>query len=366
MDYSIEVLAGLVGGTVVGDGTVRISGARPISEGGPGDITFVEDSRYARQLKQSRAAAAVVGPEFDANGLPLICVAKPLEAFATIVEHLQGPARPRAVGIHTATSISSTARLGRDASVGPFVTIGEDVTIGDRCRIHCGACVGEGCKLGDDVVLHPHVVLYPGTLVGNRVIVHSGAVIGADGFGYRLQDGRHIKMPQLGHVEIGDDVEIGANTTIDRGTFHVTRIGAGTKLDNLVQIAHNCQIGRHNLIVSQVGIAGSSKTGDYVVIAGQAGIRDHTTIGEGAVVGAMAGVMKDVPAGERVVGIPATPEREQYRLVAAIHKLPDLRDRVAKLARNVEAAAHDLPDLQDRVAKLAKQVEEMDQERRSA
>src|SRR5204862_8014669 len=171
---------------------------------------------------------------------------------------------------------------------------------------HSGGALGRFCRLGDDVTIYPNAVLYDATEVGHRVVIHANAVLGADGFGYRLQNGRHAKVPQLGHVEIGDDVEIGACTTIDRGTFQATTIGEGTKIDNLVQVAHNCQIGKHNLFVSQMGIAGSSTTGDYVVIAGQAGITDHVHIGTGAVIGAKSGVTKDVTAGQRTLGAPAT------------------------------------------------------------
>ena len=337
MDHTVETLAGLVGGTVKGDSQIRITGARPITDAGPGDITFVEDARHEKLLKQSRASAVVVGAKVEFAGMSLICVERPLEAFVSIIEYLRGPRQAVPRQVHPQSLIDPSARLGDCPDVGPFVAISSNVTIGDRCRIMAGSVVGEGCKLGDDVLLYPNVVLYPGTILGNRVTVHSGAVIGADGFGYRGHGNLRVKMPQLGHVEIGDDVEIGANTTIDRGTFHATRIGAGTKIDNLVQIAHNCQIGQRNLIVSQVGIAGSSKTGDDVVIAGQAGIRDHTTIGDGAVIGGMSGVMRDIAPGEHVVGIPATPEREQMRLVASIHKLPELRDRLASLSEQVAA-----------------------------
>jgi UDP-3-O-[3-hydroxymyristoyl] glucosamine N-acyltransferase len=173
--------------------------------------------------------------------------------------------------------------------------------------------------------VHPNAVLYEGTVVGHRVIIHASAVLGADGFGYRLQGGRHVKVPQLGHVEVGDDVEVGAGSTIDRGTFGPTRVGAGTKIDNLVQVGHNCRIGRHNLLVAHVGIAGSCATGDYVVIAGQAGIADHVSVGDRVVIGAKAGVTKDIAAGERVLGAPATSERDQKRILMSLEKLPDMR-----------------------------------------
>jgi UDP-3-O-[3-hydroxymyristoyl] glucosamine N-acyltransferase len=195
--------------------------------------------------------------------------------------------------------------------------------------------IGRFCQIGDDVVLYPNVVLYDGTVLGNRVIIHGNAVLGADGFGYRLQNGRHVKVPQLGHVEIGDDVEIGACTTIDRGTFQATRIGAGTKIDNLVQVAHNCQIGRHNLLVSQMGIAGSSSTGDYVVAAGQVGIVDHVHIGDRVIIGGQAGVTKDVPAGQHILGSPATPERDQKRIMMSLEKLPEIRRELRRIKQHL-------------------------------
>jgi UDP-3-O-[3-hydroxymyristoyl] glucosamine N-acyltransferase len=338
VQYSVEALAALVRGTVEGDRQTQIYGARPLTHAGPRDITFIEDSRYGRQLEQSLACAAVVGIGFQAKPkIPIIRVAKPLDAFGIIVDHFRGQKRQPSPGIHPSCSIAESAKIGNNPGISPYVVIGEDVTIGDRCRLMPGVVVGDGCRIGDDVVLHPHVVLYSDTILGNRVTIHSGAVVGADGFGYRTEGGKHVKVPQRGHVEIGDDCEIGANTTIDRAAFETTRIGEGTKIDNLVQIAHNCQIGRHNLIVSQVGLAGSCKTGDYVVIAGQAGIKDHITIGDGAVLEAMSGLMENVPAGEKWVGIPATPARDQFRLISLIRKLPELREKLVLLARQVSA-----------------------------
>lgn len=337
MQNSVEAMAALVGGTVEGDGKTQIFRARPISHAGAGDITFIEDARNARLLQQSPASAVVVGMDFASSvPIPLIRVAKPLEAFGKIADHFQIPRSLMPPGIHPQSSIAASAKLGRVVSVGPFVVIGEDVSIGDRCRLMPGVVIGDGCRLGDDVVLYPNVVLYPDTVLGNRVMVHAGVVLGADGFGYRTEGGRHVKVPQRGHVEIGDDVEIGANTTIDRATFLTTQVAEGTKIDNLVQIAHNCQIGRHNLIVSQVGLAGSCKTGDYVVIAGQAGIKDHITIGDGAILEAMSGLMENVPAGEKWVGAPAMPAREQFRLIGLVRKLPELREKLTSLTKHVE------------------------------
>jgi UDP-3-O-[3-hydroxymyristoyl] glucosamine N-acyltransferase len=269
------------------------------------------------------------------DGLAVIRVPDPLTAFVTIVRHLHGRQDPPPIGIDPRAVIHSTARIGPDASIHPLAVVGEGTVIGARCCIHSSAVLGRHCQLGDDVVVYPNAVLYDGTVVGSRVIIHANAVLGADGFGYRFQDGRHAKVPQLGHVEIGDDVEIGACTTVDRGTFQATRVGAGTKIDNLVQVGHNCHIGKHNLLVSQMGIAGSSSTGDYVVIAGQVGIADHVHIGDRVLIGAKAGVTKDVPAGERMLGAPATPEREQKRILMSLEKLPEIRRDLRRLKQHL-------------------------------
>ena len=344
VQVTVTQLAQLVQGHAHGDERIIVA-ARPMNEAGPDDITFIENDRNVRHLKTCRAGAAVVPPSVaqrrdelrgaDGQLLTLIEVADPLTAFVAIVRHLHGqPAEPPA-GIDPRAAIHPTARLGPDATVHPFASIGEGSVIGARCRLHSGAIVGRYCRVGDDVVLHPHAVLYDATVLGNRVIVHANAVLGADGFGYRFQGGRHVKMPQFGTVEVGDDVEIGAGTTIDRGTFQATRIGAGTKIDNLVQIGHNCQIGKYNLFVSQVGIAGSCGTGDYVVIAGQVGVADHVHIEDHAVIGARSGVVRDVPAGERMLGAPARPESEEKRILLSLAKLPELCREVRQIKQRL-------------------------------
>jgi UDP-3-O-[3-hydroxymyristoyl] glucosamine N-acyltransferase len=332
---TLRQLAELVGGQVHGDGDLVIHGARALAEARPGDVTFVENDRHAHHLPRSRASAAVVSAALPVDGLAVIRVADPLAAFVTIVRHFQGADESPPHGIDPRAAVHPTATVGADPSVFPFAVVGEGTVVGARCRIHSGAVVGRRCRLGDDVTLHPGAVLYDGTVLGNRVIVHANAVLGADGFGYRLQNGRHVKVPQLGHVEVGDDVEVGACTTIDRGTFQATRVGEGTKIDNLVQVAHNCRVGRHNLLVSQMGIAGSSSTGDYVVIAGQVGVTDHVHVGDRVMIGAKAGVTKDVPAGERMLGAPATPEREQKRILISLDKLPDMRKDLKRIKQHL-------------------------------
>lgn len=338
MSVTLRQLADLVKGEVLGDGDLTIHSARPLSEAGPGDISFIEDSKHAHHLHDCRASAIVVGKDVPLHGVPLIRVADPLNAFVAIVRHLHGRAELPPHGVDPRACVHPSVQIGADPSVYPLAAIGEGTTIGARCRIHSGVVIGRFCKIGDDVTLHPNVVLYEGTVLGQHVIVHGNSVLGADGFGYRLQKGRHVKVPQLGHVEVGDDVEIGACTTIDRGTFKATRIGEGTKIDNLVQIAHNCEVGRHNLLVSQMGIAGSSTTGDYVVVAGQVGIVDHVHIGDRVMIGGQAGVTKDVPPGQHILGSPATPERDQKRILMSLEKLPDIRRDLRKIKQHLGLA----------------------------
>jgi UDP-3-O-[3-hydroxymyristoyl] glucosamine N-acyltransferase len=336
VSVTLRQLAELVHGKLSGDPEFVVHAARPLGEAQPGDITFIEDDKHAHHLDQCRASAVVVPAGLPVPaGLAALRVEDPLAAFVTIVRQLHGREEPPPSGIDPRAVVHPGARIGPDPTIHPLAVVGDGTVIGARCRIHSSAVIGRHCRLGDDVVLYPNAVLYDGCILGNRVTIHANAVIGADGFGYRFHEGRHVKVPQLGHVEIGDDVEIGACTTVDRGTFQATRVGDGTKIDNLVQVGHNCHIGKHNLLVSQMGIAGSSSTGDYVVIAGQVGIADHIQIGDRVQIGAKAGVMKDVPSGQRMLGTPATPEREQKRIVMSLQKLPELRRELRRLKQHL-------------------------------
>jgi UDP-3-O-[3-hydroxymyristoyl] glucosamine N-acyltransferase len=338
---TVQQLAAALDGKVCGDGAREVRDARSLREAGPEHVTFLEGTGAARHLTTCKAGAILTSPALRAKhsakapGFTFIEVADPLAAFVVVMRQFRGTPKPPPPGVAAQAAIHPTARVGADATIDPFAVIGEGTVLGARCRIGAGTVVGRNCRLGDDVTLHPRVVLYDGVLVGNRVEIHAGAVIGADGFGYRTQDGRHVKVPQFGAVEIGDDVDIGAGTTIDAGTFHNTRIGAGTKIDNAVQIGHNCQIGRHNLFVSQVGIAGSSSTGDYVVLAGQVGVKDNVHIGDGVLVGGKSGVYGDVPAGERWLGNPARPEREHKRILVCLERLPQLLRDIRELRMNL-------------------------------
>jgi UDP-3-O-[3-hydroxymyristoyl] glucosamine N-acyltransferase len=337
---TVSQLATLVRGQLVGDGSLEIRGARPLADAGPGDITFLEDERYAKQLRASPASAALVGPHFRKNATPeqalaTIEVEDPLGAFLAVREHLGGPRAARWTGVHPQSHVAPTARIGADVAIHPFAYVGDGAVVGDGCTLHPGAVVGARCVLGSGVTLHPHAVLYEGTRLGDRAEIHAGTVIGGDGFGYRLQDGLHVKVPQTGWVEVGPDVEIGANCTIDRGTFEATVIGEGSKIDNLVMIGHNNRIGRHNILCGQVGIAGSCKTGDYVIMAGQAGIKDHVEIGDRSIVGAQAGVHRNIPAGQQVLGSPAIPIKEQRHIFAMIARLPEMHRQLRELSAQV-------------------------------
>lgn len=346
MTTTVAALAALVGGEVRGDATRPIAGAQPLDKAGPQDVTFLVGEKNARKLPACRAAAVVVGRTLvgplNLEGIPpaLIVVEDAQGAFLQMLATLR-PRRPRPqLGVSHHAYVHPTARIGANTNIHPGVHIGENTVIGDHCDIHPGVVVGANCTLGNHVTLYPHVVLYDDVSVGNRVIIHASAVIGADGFGYRLVDGRHQKIPHFGTVRIEDDVEIGACTTIDRAMIGATVIGEGTKLDNLVMIAHNCEIGRHNIFVSQVGLAGSVTTGQHVVCAGQVGIADHVHLGDGCMLGAKAGVHKDLPGPQRYLGTPAAPEEDTLRAVMALRKLPDMRKQV----RHLEAQVAELTD----------------------
>lgn len=342
---TLAQLAELVGGRVLGDPLLSIVGAAVLGEVGPGEITFVDHVDRLKQLNATAAAAAVVSDKIaneisaaaPSNGKAksAIVVGDVPSAFAAIVTYFR-PQRVRPeIGISPRAIVSPSARWGENVNIHPGASVGDDCCIGDNTTILPGAQILAGCEIGCDTLIGPGAVLYENTIVGDRCIIGGNATIGANGFGYNFVNGKHVLSAQLGYVRIGDNVEIGANTTIDRGTYGATTIGEGTKIDNQVQIAHNCRIGKHNIICAQVGIAGTSSTGDYVVIGGQAGLRDHVHIGSGSRLSAMAGIVSDVPEGSVMMGIPATPERDQKLKQAALAKLPDMRHEFKTLRRAV-------------------------------
>lgn len=334
-------LAELVGGRLHGPAETPICGADIIRDVGIGQITLATGPQLAEELAASAAAAVVVPDGFEPTDIPYISVDDVHTGFAKIVQSFRPPQRVPAPGVRPGAHVDPKAELAADATVHAGATIGEDVQVGPRCVIHSGVQLLPGCKIGADVTIFPNAVLYENTVVGDRVIIHANAVLGSYGFGYRTVDGTHQLTAQLGWVELENDVEIGAGTTVDRATYGCTKIGAGTKIDNQVQIGHNCRIGQHNLLCGHVGIAGSCTTGDYVVMAGQVGLRDHIHIGDRSVLGAKSGIMGDVPSDAVYIGIPATPDKEQMVKQVALSKLPELRKEIKSLVRRVFALEED-------------------------
>lgn len=315
----------------------EITGVAPLERAGPNDLSFLANPRYLAYFQQSRAGVILVrsGQEgVDRDGGATIHVEDVHRALATALAHLYPEVAPEP-GIHPTAVIAEDAELGEGVSVGPYAVIESGARLGARVRVGSHSVVGRGCELGDDVVLHDHVTLYPGVRIGPRSILHSGVRAGVDGFGYVVVDGAHRKVPQVGACVIGADVEIGANTTIDRGSIGATEIGDGVKIDNLVHIGHNVRIGPHSIVVAQVGIAGSTIVGRGVTLAGQAGLAGHLTVGDGATIAAQAGVIGDVPAGATYSGYPARPHKEAMRAQAALFRLPKVLQRLNDLERKL-------------------------------
>ncbi len=336
MQASLADLAALIGGHLIGEGTVLVTGAATLNDAGPGAITLLDSAEKLKRLDQTAAAAAIVPQGVESCVMPVIQADDVHVAFATVVQMFRPRREAGRIGLSPAAHIRPTAQLADDVDVYPGAYIGDDVTIGAGATIHPGACVMAGCRLGERVTVYPNAVLYEGTIVGPRVVIHANAVIGADGFGYSLVDGRHELGAQLGHVDIGADADIGAGTTIDRGTYGPTTIGEGTKIDDQVMIGHNCRIGRFNMLCSQVGVAGSVTTGDYVVMGGQAGIRDHVRIGSRATVGAKSGAVSDIAEGVTMIGSPARPVREMKLILASLGKLPEMRKHLKQIQKELE------------------------------
>ncbi len=332
-------IAELVGGELRGNPDVSVDRVAPIDRAGEGQLTFLGVAKYAPLLATCEASVALVAPELaDAPGgvSARVVVARPQEAMLRVLPRLF-VAVPHKSGIDPSVRIGRGVVLGDSVSIAPFVVIGDGAVIGDRVRLEASVVVGDGVTIGEDSHLFPHVTAYSGTTVGKRVVAHAGVRLGSDGFGFVFANGVHEKIPHVGRCIIEDDVEIGANTTIDRGSIDDTVVGAGTKIDNLVMIAHNVRVGRLCLIVSQAGIAGSARIGDGCVIGGQAGISGHVQIGARARLGAQAGVFGDIPAGETWSGYPARPHREALRAQGALFKLSKMLRRIEKLVGDDEA-----------------------------
>jgi UDP-3-O-[3-hydroxymyristoyl] glucosamine N-acyltransferase len=345
-----QEIAELVGGQLIGDPSVIINDGQALHLAEKNHLAFVSKRTFLPKLVQSNAGACIV-PELLRDELPhrLDCTyILTTDAEAAFMEVLlkMRPQRPVVqVGIADGSHVSRSATIGADTNIHSGAHICEDVVIGDRCDIHPGVYIGPGSRIGDDVRLFPNVVVYHDVTIGNRVTIHAGSILGGDGFGYRTRQGRHQHIPHLGTVRVCDDVEVGATSIIDRGVMGATTIGEGTKIDNLVVIAHNCEVGKHNLLVSQVGFAGSVKTGDYVVCAGQVGVGDHVTIGDMTTLGAKTGVHKDLPGNQSYLGQPAAPAQETARQLMALKRLPGMRIALRELQSTVKALSAQVAEL---------------------
>jgi UDP-3-O-[3-hydroxymyristoyl] glucosamine N-acyltransferase len=334
MGKTLQELAEYLGGRVIGDPAATVRGLGTLDDAGEGQVTFLANPRYAAKVATTRATAVILPPGAAGHGRNVIEVANPYLAFAKLLTlfHVQPS---QSLGVLEGASVGKRVTIGEGATVYPGVFIADGVTIGKRVTLYPGVTLYGGVVLGDDVTLHANVSVRERCRIGNRVIVQNGAVIGSDGFGYAPDGAGWYRIPQIGIVVLEDEVEIGANTTIDRAALEVTLIRRGTKIDNLVQIAHNCVVGENCMIVSQVGISGSTKLGNHVTIGGNSGLVGHIQVGDNAMIGAMSGVSNSVPAGQVLSGIPAFPHKEWLRASAVHQKLPELRKTVTALEKRL-------------------------------
>src|SRR5687768_14304707 len=331
----LRELAERLGCRLEGDGMLEIRRVASLEQAGEGDVTFFTNPRYASAMRRTRASAIIIGEDAPDAPCAMLRTPHPYLAFANALSVFVSPSHPPP-GIHPHTAIASNAMLGRDVSIGAFSSIGRGARIGDRTIIYPNVFVGDGAVIGDDCVIHSHAAIRERIVLGNRVIIQNGAVIGADGYGFvRRPDGTHQKIPQTAIVVVEDDVEIGAHTAIDRPAIGETRIQAGAKIDNLVQIGHGVTVGRNTLLAAQVGIAGSTTVGDNVTLAGQVGVAGHVTIGQGSSAAGQSGITNSVPEGAFVSGYPAIENREWLKSSAIFRKLPELRKRIADLEQRL-------------------------------
>ena len=336
---TLQTIADLLGGTLQGDGNVTVSHVAPIDQAGPEALTFALDAKRVAQLADTGAGAALVPADADTTGLtlPVVKVDQVEAAMATLLTAFAPKEDLPPVGVHPSAVVDTSASLGSNVAVGPFVVIGAGVDIGDNVALAAGVTLGADVTIGDDTVIGESTTVKARSEIGDRVRIGPNCTIGYDGFGYFFAEGQHHLIPHVGNVVLEDDVHLGANVCVDRGKFGATRVGAGTKVDNLVQIAHNVQIGKCCLLIGQCGIAGSAVLGDGVVIGGAAGVRDNITLGDGAQLAASSAVAGNMPAGSSYGGTPARPMADMRRIVAATGKLPDLPKRVKQLEAAVVA-----------------------------
>ncbi|RJO64613.1 MAG: UDP-3-O-(3-hydroxymyristoyl)glucosamine N-acyltransferase [Candidatus Omnitrophota bacterium] len=336
MRKTLKEIADFVGGKVVGDETIAVTGVAGIQDAQAGEITFLANPKYLPFLERTRACAVITSTDTKSAKKPLILAENPSLAFVKAVSFIVPEEAVHPRGLHPTAVIGKDACIGKNVSVGPYAVIEDGVSIGENSVIYAHCYIGKDCRIGNAVLMYPNVSMRERVTVGNKVIIHGGAVIGSDGFGFVTVEGIHHKIPQVGTVIIEDDVEIGANVTIDRARFDKTVIGKGTKIDNLVHIAHNVIIGQNCFVVAQVGISGSTSVGNNSILAGQVGVVGHISIGDNCVVMAQAGVSKSIPDNTVSWGSPAKPEKIAKRLNAALANLPRLFGSVAELKRRME------------------------------
>jgi UDP-3-O-[3-hydroxymyristoyl] glucosamine N-acyltransferase len=339
----LKDIATAVQGILIGDGEVPIAGVSSIKDAKAGDITFLTHRSYKKYLPSCRATAVMLGKDIETDTLRhmnIIVVDNPGLAYIKIAELFLGPAK-NAPGISPLAFVSTGAHIDKDASIAPYVYIGEGAVVKKGATLFPFVYIGDGSVVGEDTTIYPHVTIYKNTSIGRRVAIHGGTVIGSDGFGYIWDGKQHAKIPQLGSVEIEDDVEIGANVAIDRASLGKTIIKKGTKIDNLVQVAHNVSIGENSIIVAHVGIAGSATIGSNVVLAGQVGVKDHINVGSNVMAGGQTGITKDVPDNMLIMGTPHMPHREWMKLQNYLKKLPALFERIKKVERKLNLEEND-------------------------
>jgi len=336
MKKTLREIADILSGELSGDPNIVITGLAGIEGATEGDLTFLNNIKYLPFLEKSRAAAIIVKKGSQAIAKPTISVEYPSIAFGKLIELFIPQREIQPKGIHPTAILGKDVKFGKDISIGPYVVVGDNVVLGDRCIVCSHVSIGYESRIGNDVVINSNASIREKIVIGDRVKIYSGAVIGQDGFGFDSAGGKNYKVPQIGHVVIEDDVEVGANVTVDRARLNKTVIGAGTKIDNHVQIAHNVIIGKNCLIAAHVGISGSSKIGDNVIIAGQVGISGHLTVGDNAILGGQAGVTKSVPANMFVSGYPARPHTEARRLNVYVKRLPELNKEVKQMKEDIK------------------------------
>ena len=335
-ERTLSELAEYVDGRVCGDPNIKIKSASTLGRAGEGDISFLANNKYEKQLRTTKASAVIVGKETANTPVPLLVADDPYYAFMQIMVLLHGHRKHKKVGISSHSSISDSAKVGVDCHIHDFATIADDARIGDGCIIYPGVYIGQGVQIGNDNIIYPNVTIYDGCKIGNRVIINANSTVGEDGFGYASHKGMHHKIPQTGTVIIEDDVEVGACCGIERGTLGDTVIGLGSKLGDLVTVGHGTKIGAHCLLVAQVGIAGSTTLGHHCVVGGQVGIVGHINIGNNVTIAAQAGVINNIPDGKVVLGAPAIEANQGKRAYSMIEYLPEMRQTIRKLDNQLE------------------------------